>query len=161
MPAVSDVAGGLGQVWTQILDFLSKIVSPDWGALVNLLPVFLAPLVVLFLAGFAGAWLVYGLRKPRARLRYVEGPRPADRDETGDLLFPPGYPFDAAAGLVYPPGATRSDRGAPLAVACPMCRVERSAEISTCGNCGLVLRIAVPVPLARPVGPPPGGAAVA
>ncbi len=161
MPAVNDLAGGVGQIWTQILDFLSRILSPDWGALVNLLPVFLAPLVLLFLVGFGGAWLVYGLRKPRARLRYVEGPRPADRDEAGDLLFAPGYPFDAATGLIYPPGATRSERGTPLAVACPMCRVERSAEISTCGNCGLVLRIVAPVPLARPAGPPPGGAASA
>jgi hypothetical protein len=157
MPAVDS----LGQIWTQILDVIAKIVSPDWGGLVNLLPVLLFPLVGLVLTLLILAWVVYGIRKPRAKVRYVEGPQPAGRDEAGDLLFPAGYPFDATAGLVYPPGATRSDRGVPLNVACPLCRVERSAELSTCGNCGLVLRIVAPVPLARPAGPPPGGAAAA
>jgi hypothetical protein len=157
MPAVNEI----GQIWTQVLDFLAKLVSPDWGALVDLLPVFLFPLVALLFTVLFLAWVVYAIRKPRPRVRYVEGPQPAERDEAGDLLFPAGYPFDASAGLVYPPGATRSDRGVALAVACPMCRVERSAELSTCGNCGLVLRIVAPVPLARPAGPPPGGAAAA
>jgi hypothetical protein len=143
----------------QILDFLSKIVSPDWGRARQPPAGLLAPLVLLFLADFVGAARV----RPASRAptsRYVEGPRPADRDRAGDLLFAPG-----TRSTRPPASSTRRrdplDRGAPLAVACPMCRVERSAEISTCGNCGLVLRIAAPVPLARPAGPPPGGAAAA
>lgn len=157
MPAVS----GLDQVWTQLMDALAKVVAPDWGALVNLLPLLLAPLVGLFVFAVVVAWLVYGARKPRARVRYVLGPRSAEVGPDGTTLFPAGYPFDAAKGLVYPVGANRGDDGTPLVVACPMCHVERSAELSTCGSCGLVLRIQAPTPVARPTGPPSGGAAVA
>jgi hypothetical protein len=156
-----DPTSQLGQIWNQILDFLAKVVSPDWGALVNLIPLALAPFVLLFVVGVALAWVAYGVRKPRARVRYVLGPRPADRLDDGTALFPAGYPFDAAKALVYPAGTVRGDDGAPLSVACPLCRVERSAELTTCGNCGLVLRIAAPTPVAAPPGPPAGGAAVA
>jgi hypothetical protein len=156
-----DATSQLGQLWTQLMDFLAKLVSPDWGALVNLLPVFLAPLVGLFVVAVALAWLGYGIRKPRARVRYVLGPRPAETLPDGTALFPAGYPFDASKALVYPAGAVRGDDGAPLSVSCPLCHVDRSAEISTCGNCGLVLRIDSPIPVAPPSGPPAGGAAVA
>jgi hypothetical protein len=156
-----DATSPLGQLWTQIMDFLARILSPDWGALVNLIPLALAPLVLLFVAGVAVAWVAYGIRKPRARVRYVLGPRAAEVLADGTALFPAGYPFDASRALVYPAGATRGDDGAPLSVACPLCKVERSAELSTCGNCGLVLRIDAPIPVAPPPGPPAGGAAVA
>ena len=156
-----DPTSELGQIWDQILDVLARIVSPDWGALVNLIPLALAPLVLLFVAAVALAWVAYGVRKPRARVRYVLGPRPAEILPDGTALFPAGYPFDASRALVYPAGAVHGDDGAPLTVACPLCRVERSAEVTTCGNCGLVLRIAAPVPVAAPSGPPAGGAAAA
>ena len=156
-----DAASGLGQIWSQILDFLSKIVSPDWGALVALIPLALAPLVGLFVLAMVLLWLGYGARKPRARLTYVTGPRLAAVGADGAALYPSGYPFDASRSLVYPAGAVRGDDGAPLTVACPMCHVERSAELSTCGNCGLVLKIDAPVAVAPPPGPPDGGAAIA
>ena len=44
---------------------------------------------------------------------------------------------------------------------CPLCRVERFAQITTCGNCGLVLNVRRGIEIARPAGPPPGGAAIA
>ena len=31
----------LNEVWTGLLDFLTHLVIPDWGALVGLLPLFL------------------------------------------------------------------------------------------------------------------------
>ena len=157
MPAVS----GLDQIWTQLMDALAKVVAPDWGAIVNLIPLLLAPLVGLFLFVTVVAWLVYGARKPRTKVRYVFGPRRAEIGPDGASLFPEGYPFDPANALVYPAGATRGDDGTPLTVSCPMCHVDRSAELSTCGSCGLVLRIKAPTPIARAAGPPPGGAAVA
>ena len=46
-------------------------------------------------------------------------------------------------------------------VTCPKCGTGRQAYVDTCGTCGLVLRIDRTVPALRPVGPPPGGAAVA
>ncbi len=157
MPAVN----AIGQAWTQLMDLLAKVISPDWGALVNLLPVFLAPLVGLFVFVVVVAWLAYGVRKPRARIRYAFGPRRAEIGPDGTALFPAGFPFDAAKALVYPAGEIRGDDGAPLTVTCPMCHVDRSAEISTCGSCGLVLRIQAPARIVGPAGPPPGGAAVA
>ena len=56
-------------IWQSFLDFISMFVIPDWGALIQLLPVFL----VLFVLGpilslGALVWLVYFLRKPRAPL---------------------------------------------------------------------------------------------
>ena len=156
-----DAASPIGQAWAQVIDFLSKIVSPDWGALVNLIPLALAPIVGLFVVAMVLAWLAYGVRKPRAHVRYVLGPRPAALLADGTVLFPAGYPFDAPKALVYPAGAVRGDDGAPLMVACPLCHVERSAEISTCGNCGLVLKIQPSLSTAAPPGPPPGGAAAA
>ncbi len=156
-----DAASPIGQAWAQVIDFVSKIVSPDWGALVNLIPLALAPVVGLFVAATVLAWLAYGVRKPRARVRYVLGPRPAALLADGTALFPAGYPFDASKALVYPAGSVRGDDGVPLTVACPLCHVERSAEISTCGNCGLVLKIQAPLVTAPPPGPPTGGAAAA
>jgi hypothetical protein len=42
-----------------------------------------------------------------------------------------------------------------------MCRVERLAQVPTCGSCGLVLDVRRGMTVARPAGPPPGGAAIA
>jgi len=41
-----------------------------------------------------------------------------------------------------------------------MCRVERAAELTACGNPGLILRIDPGTRVARPAGPPPDGAAI-
>src|SRR5690349_16113259 len=47
------------QLWSQFIEFTSKLVVPDWGALVNLIPVFLAVGVIGYLVWivlrFAGA----------------------------------------------------------------------------------------------------------
>ncbi|MFI5226527.1 MAG: cupredoxin domain-containing protein [Candidatus Limnocylindrales bacterium] len=47
----------LQELWTQILDLLSKLVIPDWGALIALLPVFLLAMIV--------GWLLFLLRASR------------------------------------------------------------------------------------------------
>ena len=39
----------LDKIWTGVLDFTSKLVIPDWGALVNLIPVAIFAIVVLWL----------------------------------------------------------------------------------------------------------------
>ena len=63
--------------------------------------------------------------------------------------------------MVYEPGATRSDSGADLLVACPKCGLVRGAVLDTCGNCGLSFTIKPTTRSIRPTGPPPGGAAAA
>jgi hypothetical protein len=162
MPPVSgDLATSIQQGWTGFLDLVSKVVSPDWGVLITLIPILVAPLVALFLLAMLGRWTVFGLIKPRHKVRHVEGARAMERDGDGRLVPPVGAPFSLRTGLVYPFGTARTDDGEDLAVICPMCRVERLAQIATCGNCGLVLTVKRGIDMARPAGPPPGGAAIA
>jgi hypothetical protein len=153
----------LSQLWTQLLQFVEKLVIPDWGALVALLPLFLVIGVLGPLLSLIGlVWAYYVVRKPRTRVRIEEGPRRAMLDDAGNPVYPPGEPYCPRDGLVFGPGTVRCERDdTPLAVICPMCGIGRDAAISTCGNCGLVLKVESRTRLMRPVGPPPGGAAVA
>ena len=153
----------IGQLFQQVINFLTPILIPDWRALINLLPVFLVigvvgPIVTLLMLG----WFVYFVGKPRSRIKYVEPqPEPA-RLVDGVPVFPAGEPYCAFDRLVYPPGSSRCEScGRDLAVTCPKCGTGRQAWVDTCGTCGLVLRIDRTVPALRPAGPPPGGAAAA
>ena len=162
MPRMTgDIWATLEQAWTEILDFLAKILSPDWNALILLLPLLLAPLVLLFLAASGGTWTLFGITKPRPRVTWEVGPRALERDALGAPVVPVGLPFSLRTGLAYPPGTARSDDGEDLAVVCPMCRVERPAQVPACGNCGLVLSVRQGMTVARPAGPPSGGASIA
>ena len=158
------VIDNLNQAWSGLLDFLSKLVIPDWGALIGLLPVFLVigvlgPIVSII----ALAWFVYVVRRPHSPLRYQDGPRPAPLDADGHPAFPAGLPHCPDDGLVYDSGATRCERdGRELWVICPMCKLGRAAAIQTCAECGLVLKVEKRAIAAGTIaGPPPGGAAVA
>ncbi len=162
MPPVSgDLATSIHNGWAGFLDLVSKVVSPDWGALVALVPVFVAPLVALLLLAMLGRWIIFGILRPRVRVRHIEGARLMALDADGHPVPPAGAPFSLRTGLVYPFGTARTDDGEDLAVICPMCRVERLAQVGTCGNCGLVLNVRRGIEIARPAGPPPGGAAIA
>lgn len=162
MPAMNgDIWTILRQASTAFLDLAAQVVSPDWNALVRLVPLALVPLVLLHLVISGGIWTLFGIRKPRPRVRWEMGPRSLERDERGAAIAPLGLPFSLRLGLVYPSGTARSDDGEDLAVICPMCRVERPAQLPTCGNCGLVLTVRQGLTVARPAGPPPGGAAIA
>jgi hypothetical protein len=162
MPRMSgDIGATIQQAWNSFLDVVARIVSPDWSALVLLIPLLIAPVVLLYLMGMAGGWTVYGIRKPRAKVRWEQGARPLELDTGGAPVPPIGLPFSLRTGLVYPAATTRTDDGEDLAVICPMCRVERPAQLPVCGNCGLVLNVRQGIAVARPAGPPPGGAALA
>ena len=154
----------LNQFWTNLLNFTSLFVLPDWGAIIGLLPIvifftIIAPLITFLTLGI----VVYQLRKPRAKVQLVEGPRLAPIGEDGQPVFQPGLPHCRRDALVFASGTLRCDRcGDDLAVICPMCGLGRSALIDTCTDCGLVLKVkprAVVVSSAS--GPKPGGAAVA
>ena len=132
----------INETWTGVLAYLNGLIVPDWGGLVGLLPIFLVvgvvgpllSLIVLF-------WFVYFVRKPRVRTAFADPRRPAP--------------------MIYEAGATRSESGDQLVLACPKCGLVRSAAIETCGNCGLTFTIRKSTIAIRPAGPPPGGAAVA
>ncbi len=155
----------LNQVWNGLLDLTSKLVIPDWGALIGLLPLFILIGVIGPLLSLAAlAWFVYAVRRPHARLKVLEGAYAAPLDADRRPVFPTGEPYCARDGLVHPSGATRCDRcGDELAVTCPKCAIGRPARVTTCANCGLVLRIdpSAETRALQPAGPPPGGAAVA
>lgn len=156
------VEGHIENLWTGLLSFIEKLVVPDWTSLVNLLPILLVlgvigPLATLGMV----AWGWYFLRKPRAKVRYDENPVAAPLGEDGLPLFPKGLPYSPSSALVYASGRTRGDAGEDLAVICPMCGIGRDAAIDTCGNCGLVLKVQPRARVMAPIGPPPGGAAIA
>jgi hypothetical protein len=156
------IVDNLEQAWQSLLDFMAKLVIPDWSGLVALLPLLLlvgvvGPLVSLL----ALVWFIYFVRKPRTAVRYDDDPRPIPRDETGAFVFPRGEPYSPTTGLIYASGETRDETGELLLVVCPMCGLGRAAEIDTCGNCGLVLRVVPRARVLRPTQAPPGGAATA
>ena len=158
------IVDALEQFWQSILDVTSLFVIPDWGALVNLLPIFLLILVIgPILSLVVLLWLVYVVRAPRAG--YVpldEHPRAAALGSDGTPIYPAGEPYCPRDALVYPPKARRCDTcGDELSVSCPKCGVTRSAGIDACANCGLVLKVEPRAVALRPAGPPPGGAAAA
>ena len=154
----------LSDAWNAFLEFSSKLIIPDWGSLIGLLPLLLligvlGPIVTILILG----WVIYLIRRPMVPVTYDDGPRKAELDADGRPIFPPGLPHCLADGLIYPFGATRcGEDGNELWVRCPMCDLGRSASIKTCGNCGLVLNVKNRAMVIGPAaGPPSGGAAAA
>jgi hypothetical protein len=158
------ISDALQNVWNTILDITSLFVIPDWGGLISLLPVLvLIGLIGPFVTFTALITVVYLVRKPRAKVTIVEGPRVAAIGADGQPVFQPGLPHCRRDALIYPSGTLRCDRcGDDLAVVCPMCGLGRSALVDTCTACGLVLKVkpGAVVVHASP-GPRPGGAAAA
>lgn len=157
------MAETLGALFNKLVEVTSLFVIPDWGALITLLPVLLVLGVIgPILSLLVLVWLVYVVRRPRAKVGYEEGPEQVPVAEDGSVAFPVGLPYCTADRLVYPSGAHRCRTcGADLAVVCPMCGLGRSAGVTTCGNCGLVLKVETRARVVRSSGPPPGGAAAA
>jgi hypothetical protein len=152
----------LEQVWNGLIDFTSKLVVPDWGALVNLLPIFLligvvGPIVTLLML----AWFIYFVRKPRLRVAFADARRLAAIDADGNPIYPAGEPYSPRERTIYEPGATRSESGEDLLVSCPKCGLVRRAADDVCGNCGLSFTLTPTTRSIRRAGPPPGGAALA
>jgi hypothetical protein len=153
----------ISQAWTGFLDFLSKLVIPDWPGLIALLPIFvLIGIVGPLLSLAVMAWLGYGITKPRVKVRYDEGTKVAPLDHLGRPIVPAGEPYCPIDGLIYPTGTVRCDVDKTnLLLRCPKCEVIRPASRATCGNCGLTLSLAPRAMIVSTDGPPPGGAALA
>ena len=154
----------LNVFWNSALQTASMFVIPDWGKLIGLLPIFIFIGVVgPFLTFTVLGSLLYQVRKPRVKLAFEEGPRRAELDAGGTPIFPPGLPFCRRDAIVYPSGTQRCETcHDPLAVVCPMCSLGRAADVDTCGNCGLVLKVKTRAVAVRATpGPKAGGAAAA
>lgn len=161
MPPMGDLGSSIQQAWNGVLTVLGLIVNPDWNALIPLIPIGVAGALALYVVVTGGVWSIAAIRRPRPRLRYEDGPRPLRKGRDGMPEMPLGQPFSLRTGLAYPFGTVRTDDGEDLSLRCPTCGLERSAGLPTCGNCGLVLRVARRFHVASPAGPPPGGAAAA
>ncbi len=144
----------------ELLKLLALIITPDWGALILLLPLFVLPLVALWLVATGGGWGVVALTKRRAQLKFADAtPTAAGRDAAGHPVYPAGRPYDARTAQLYPVGATSAASGASLLFGCPGCGAVRLAEAAACNACGMEIRVRPRIQLERPAGPPPGGAA--
>jgi plastocyanin len=65
----------LDKIWTSVLDFTSKLVIPDWGSLVALIPVALAAVVLLWLLATAFRFATAGpTRRGRRRITPIPPP---------------------------------------------------------------------------------------
>ncbi len=152
----------LNQLWTDLLAFSATFVTPDWGQLIALLPVFLLLFVVgPMLTVLVLAWAHYLFHRPRARRAFAETRRSARLDTEGRPVYPAGEPYSPSEGVIYEPGAVRSATGEELVVGCPKCGLVRGATVATCGNCGLTFTLKPTTRSLRPAAPPPGGAASA
>jgi hypothetical protein len=156
------ISDQLNEIWNGLIAFTGQFVVPDWGSLVNLMPLFLVvgvvgPIVTLLIL----FWLRYWIVKPRVRAGFADPRRPATIGADGQPVFPAGEPYSLSERMIYEPGATRSVSGEELLVACPKCGLVRSASVETCGNCGLSFTITPPTRSIRPAAPPPGGRAAA
>jgi len=140
---MSEIAAAIAGFFAWLSTIVPAFVTPDWAALIGLLPL-----------------LLVGITKRGAQLKIgAPLPTPAPLGADGRPHFPAGRPYAASEAAIYPNGSTRSLRGEPLLIACPSCLAVRVAERSTCDACGLELRARTLIAVERPAGPPPGGAA--
>ena len=118
---------------------------PDWGSLIELLPLFIflgvvGPFLTFMLLGS----MAYLVRKPRAKVTLRGGRRAvAGSTPAAQPVFPPGLPYcRARCARSTRPGTTRCDtrrRGARGDL--PDVRPRPRGRIDTCANCGLVLKV--------------------
>ena len=152
----------LNQLWTNLLAFSATFVTPDWGALIGLLPILLLIFVVgPILTILVLAWAHYLVHKPRTKRVFAPARRAAPLDADGSPVYPAGEPYSPSEGVIYEPGTIRAATGEDLVVGCPKCGLVRSAALDICGNCGLSFTLKPTTRSLRPAAPPPGGAAAA
>jgi plastocyanin len=86
------------ELWTGILDFTSKLVIPDWGALVGLMPIGLVAFIVLSVVLIARAYAMAG---PRERGLAAIGPLPPTGVHAATASFAPVFAAVGAGVLFF------------------------------------------------------------
>ena len=107
------IIDALEDIWTKILDVTALFITPDWNAIVAMLPILVfigivGPFITFTLLGS----VIYLVRKPRVKVEFDEGPRVAEIGADGEPIFPPGLPFCRRHSLIYPSGVLRCERTA-------------------------------------------------
>ena len=153
--------------WSAFLDWLTTVLVPDWGGLIELLPISSSSSSS---APSSRSWPWAGRGTScgagaAASSAARHKPSPVPRADDGTPLFPANAPYCEEHALVYPPRARRcAIDQAPLAVACPVDGTIRAAEIQTCAACGTRFTLGAgssPLLVTSAGGPPEGGAAAA
>ena len=153
--------------WSAFLDWLSTILIPDWGGLINLLPILLIVGVVgpglTFLALY---WFYHRARRRRGKVRtYEPEPVPAEQAGDGTWTYPANAPYCPTHHLVDPPTTRECPiNGDELLVRCPVDDSVRVAGQQLCRTCGTRYELGAslaPLVVRRNGRPPEGGAAVA
>ncbi len=164
---MQEIQAALQQWWTEILNALGPLISPDWSWLLSLVPYLLiigliGPILTLVVLG----WLHNAAVLRRGRVRYVDpAPRRPEHDADGVAQVPPNTPYCARDDLLFPARATTCPNCRDeLTVRCPMDGAARPATQHTCRACGTkyVLGAGIdPLTVRTSATPPPGGAAIA
>jgi len=153
-------------LWTHVLQFLSRVIMPDWGTVIAALPI----LLVILLLGpvltiVALGWVASTVRRRRGRVRLATVEvSPVARDAFGAPAIPANVPYCPRDELTYGPRVTRCTVcGDELVVRCPVDGTVRPAARQVCASCGTryVLGELPALVSATRAGPPPGGAAAA
>jgi plastocyanin len=83
------------QLWSDLIEFTSQFVIPDWGALIALLPIFLAIPVFLYITWTIYRWATAGPTR-RGKRRLEPAPPPGIH-----MPGPSFAPFLGAAGVLF------------------------------------------------------------
>ncbi len=88
----------MDKLWTDLLTFINQLVSPDWGALIGLVPLALALLIVAYLA-----WLVvrYANAGPTRRGKRRLPPKPPPGVHAAETSWAPLVAAIGCFGLLY------------------------------------------------------------
>ncbi len=153
--------------WTAFLQWLQTIIVPDWGGLINLLPIFIiigltGPVLTLLVV----YWVYVRTKSRRGHAHYDEPePVPAPLDEDGEPLYPANQPYCPTHAIIYPAKARECTiDGGELMVRCPVDDTLRVASQQLCRTCGTRYKLGAsmaPVVVRSHGKPPAGGAAVA
>jgi plastocyanin len=106
-------------LWTQFLDWLSRIITPNWTDVINWIPLgLLALLVLVIFVVIPATWLRYAaVNRSRVPRRTTGGAPPAGVHMPGASPWPFVVPIGAAlvlVGLVVRPTDARGEPTAPL-----------------------------------------------
>ena len=125
------IIDALEDLWTKILDVTALFVTPDWNAIVAMLP------ILIFIGSSArssrsrcSGSVIYLARKPRVKVRSTRARASPRSGPTAQPIFPPGLPYCRRHSLIYPSGIAplRARDNDLLAVTCPMCGLGRDAD---------------------------------
>lgn len=86
------------QIWDSLLQLMTQFVTPDWGALIGLIPIGLLALILLVVALLAGRMLALG---PRRRGKGRIAPRPPEGVHMPGPSFAPIFAAVGTALLMF------------------------------------------------------------